>query len=309
MVSVDKSHSTITDAVYATVFLQPARLVSHLLRTPQAVHYFLAMIHTVPHRSEFDKVPAGTARHRYRELEDIHTLRGSDYVLVERTLGQVARTITWGAREMIDYGETCTLPRILSNSCIFSAHSVININKCICQALIPIQGDRQRLNLQFLLATTMIHELAHATMHALTEMPLEHEHCFGECGSGEAGWELEARLFGLCPSERKVLSGELWWYELGVGQNTHLQPVPIERVQIDFIQKLFTNQFWNHQFTPQEAWSIVPAMAWPPVVYVPDSVDALIQTAMAQSRRRPITKVKASTKKRKRTYDDDEDDY
>jgi len=74
----------------------------------------------------------------------------------------------------------------------------------------------------------MIHEIAYATLHALTEIPLEP--FFGEHGSGEAGWEFEARLFGLCPSEERFLSGKCSWYVLSMGRDVDIQAAPVGRV-------------------------------------------------------------------------------
>jgi hypothetical protein len=301
MVSVDKFSKEVD---YETVFLQPALLVTRLLGTPQAVHYFLALILDAPHQSELKTHPTSTGVHRYQEIENIHALRPSDYVLVDRTLRRVARTMTWSLRKMPEYGESCPLPRKSSDQSMFSARSKININALFRQISSQL-GDRKKLRLQFLLAVTMIHELAHATLHALTEMP--RELFFGKCGSGEAGWELEARLFGLCISEQNIFSGEFSWYKLGVGEDKHLQPVPLARVRTGFIEKLFTDEFLDRQFILQGAWSIIPPAAWPPVVFVPDSIDALIRTAMARGQRNPISEVEASSRKRKRSGDDDDD--
>lgn len=48
------------DVDYDTVFLQPARLASRLLETPQAVHYFLAIMTSAPNRSVFEGTPEVT---------------------------------------------------------------------------------------------------------------------------------------------------------------------------------------------------------------------------------------------------------
>ena len=289
--------------LYDIVFIRPARLVSHLLQTPQAVHYFLAIIHSAPHQSELEIDPAGKKRYRYHELEDIHDLRASDYTLVARTLDRVARTVTWDVCTTTGYAEITSLPRDTSTGSFLSARSKIDINVGFLLAFVQLDDFDQFLNLQFLLAVTMVHVIAHATLHALTEVP--REHVFGESGSGEAGWELEARLFGPCVSEEKKFSGELWWYELGVGKDKHLQPTPVDRVKIGFVKRLFTDWFWSHRFDRQGPWKIIPSVAWPPVVYVPDSVAALIQAAMTQVQRRRIAKVKSSSKKRKRNDEDE----
>jgi len=48
------------DVDYKMIFQQSARLVSRLLRTPQAVHYFLAIIHASPHLTELNIDLTGT---------------------------------------------------------------------------------------------------------------------------------------------------------------------------------------------------------------------------------------------------------
>ena len=61
------------DVDYDTVFLQPARLASQLLQTPQAVHYFLAIMQAAPRRSE--KGSKGSKmQHTYHELRRIDNL-------------------------------------------------------------------------------------------------------------------------------------------------------------------------------------------------------------------------------------------
>lgn len=56
-----------------TVFSQPARLSSQLLQTPQAVHYFLAIMQAAPRRSE--KGSKGSKmQHTYHELRRIDNL-------------------------------------------------------------------------------------------------------------------------------------------------------------------------------------------------------------------------------------------
>ena len=307
--SVSKEKFT-DDVDYDAVFLQPARLASNLLRSPQAVHYFMAMIDSAPHLSELTEDLTDTVRCFYYELENVHALRPMDYIRVERKLKHVAETVTWGVSDMTACGVQTALPRGCCARSSLSLRSKIDINKRLYQALARMQEGRKKLSLQFLLAVTIVHELAHATMYALTETP--HEHVFRQMGSGEAGWEIEARLFGLCPHDKDKFSGDLWWYELAKGQKQHLQPNPVEPVQIGFIQDLFADwfwlRFWDRQFQAPLAWTIIPSAAWPPMVYVPDSVLSLIQTATAYIRRRLIADVEIPSRKRKRHDDGDREE-
>lgn len=155
----------------------------------------------------------------------------------------------------------------------------IAISKKFYKALLQAQDGEQKLGLQFLLAVTMVHELAHATMYALTEMP--REPIFGCFGATDAGWELEARLSGLYPHEPRMLSGELWWYGVVLSRPHHVQgePTAIERVRIDFIQELFTDGFWQGRFLTEGPWKIIPSAAWQSGPYVPSSIRALTNSA------------------------------
>lgn len=269
------------DVDYDTVFLQPARLASQLLQTPQAVHYFLAIMQSAPRRSE--KGPEGSKmQHTYHELRRIDELQHSDYEEVTRTLEQVAETLTWFVRDIPHYGLMTGKQRIHSNGSAASTYCEIAINKELYEALLHTRGGEKKLGLQFFLAVVMLHELAHATMCILTEMSTEP--IFGSYGPPEAGFEFTARLFGLCLFDKKKFSGDLWWYELNTSedQRAGTEP-PVERVRIGFIQELFTDQFWLLRFSAKNVWRIIPSSAWSAIwsktVYVPSSIMALIRSA------------------------------
>lgn len=264
---------------YDTVFLQPARPASRLLETPQAVHYFLAIMTSAPNRSVFEGTPEVTKQHTYIEVRHILGLQGSEFIQVRRKLEQVAETITWVVRDLALYGGMVRKPSDFSNRSALSTRCEIAISKKFYKALLQAQDGEQKLGLQFLLAVAMIHELAHATMYALTEMP--QEPIFGRFGATDAGWELEARLFGLYPHEPRMLSGELWWYGvvLSQPQNVQGEPTAIERVRVDFIQELFTDGFWQGRFLTEGPWKIIPSAAWQSGPYVPSSIRALTNSA------------------------------
>lgn len=264
------------DVEYDAVFSQPARLASQLLQTPQAVHYFLAIMQLAPRRSE--KGPEGSKmQHTYHELRRTNDLQHSDYEEVKRTLEQVAETLTWVVRDMPHYG---VMTRKHSSSAS-STRCEISINKKFHETLLHARDGDEKLGLQFFLAVVMLHELAHATMCVLTQMSTEP--IFGSHGPPEAGYEFTARLFGLCLFENELFSGELWWCQLVPSKDQRENRQLVEEVQISFIQELFTNEFWLFRFSKRNPWRIIPSGAWLATwsskVCVPSSIKDLIRSA------------------------------
>jgi hypothetical protein len=291
---------------YDTVLLQSARLASALIRTPQAVHFFLGTLTTVPHVSALDKDSKSIIGHVYQEPKHIFALQASDRFLVAEALERVAETLTWNVQNIPGYGRTVREKRMPNTGSYYSARSRIDISKSLCQRIAQAQNRDEKLSLQFLLAATMVHELAHATMRTVTGIPDGLR--FGPSGVGEAGWEIEARIFGLCPSEVSgTASGELWWHEVGRSQDLgglNLQR-PVERVQIEYIKELFTDSFWQLRLVMQGVSMMIPSAAWPPRVFVPDSVGAIIQHASRSIPRKAIAEVPRRSNKRKRSGDDE----
>ena len=298
---------------YDEVLLQPARLASLLIQTPQDVHYFLAIIHDADHPSEFENTLGDKSRRTYHELKQILELRPSDFTRVERELEQVAETLLWDFQNLNinDYAETrLKLSVDASDPNSLSARSIVVINQDFYVAIAQATKSVKLLRLQFLLGVTMAHELSHATWYALTTMvSTDCEPVFGPSGSGEAGDELEARLFGFRAAEEDKLSGKIKWFKLVTFQDGQNQGAerPVGRVHIDFIQRLFADWFWQHYFSTKHAWTIIPSLAWSPEMSVPSSISALIHSTTTFTPPGPIAEVKEIFKKRKRSDDDDED--
>jgi hypothetical protein len=82
---------------YAKVFLQPARLVTRMLATPQAEHYFLALITKSKHRSTL-RGAAKDRRHRYWSDKNIGELNSLDRECVRTWLCKIADKITYSVR-------------------------------------------------------------------------------------------------------------------------------------------------------------------------------------------------------------------
>lgn len=70
---------------YAKVFLQPARLATRMLATPQAEHYFLALITKSKHVSSL-RGTAKNLRHRFWSDKDIGKLEDLDRQCVDTWL-------------------------------------------------------------------------------------------------------------------------------------------------------------------------------------------------------------------------------
>jgi len=294
------------DVDYDAVFLQPARLASNLLVTRQAVHYFLAIIHAAPRRGD-----ERSQEHRYHDLKHILDLQPSDYVEVARKLEQAAETLTWVVEDIANCAETEKKPSDSSGRTALSARSQIAISKEFYEALLHAQDGDRKLGLQFNLALTLAHELAHATLYALTEIWWHGgEPSFGYAGSDDAGWELEARLFGLRAHEEEKLSGELWWYKLVASQDkqSQLTQSPVERVSIEFIQELFTDGFWSDLCSTENPLKIVPSAARSLTACVPESIRALILSARRSNPSIPTAETEAEVRSSKRENSDDDVD-
>jgi hypothetical protein len=248
---------------YAKVFLQPARLATRMLATPQAEHYFLALTTQSKHVSAC-RGAAKDLRHRYRSDKDIGELDDLDWQCVETWLCRIAGTITCSVRTC-DYGalaETKKIPVGSSKSDL--GQSIICISrKDHYNTLRGELSATERLIRQFNLAVALLHELAHAVSYAITAR--QDEDFFEDSIVAEAGFEFEARLFGACPSfssskpqlvewfpwpSRVLLGGEgdVESYDLAdiCSKPSKLEDGgPIAKVSFRFMEDLFREQFWE----------------------------------------------------------------
>jgi len=123
---------------YTKVFLQPARLATRMLATPQAEHYFLALITKSKHVSALQDA-AKDIRHRFKSDKNIGELEDLDRQCVETWLRRVADTVTYSVRKC-DYGalaETKRIPGVSSKNDL--GHSVICISRK--EHYNPLRGD------------------------------------------------------------------------------------------------------------------------------------------------------------------------
>lgn len=248
---------------YAKVLLQPARLATRMLATPQAEHYFLALITNSKHVSAY-RGTAKDLRHRFWSDKDIGKLEDLDRQCVDTWLRKVADAITYSVRAC-DNGALAEIKKIPYDG------TKTDLGRCvICisrkEHYDPLRGDlspTERTIRQFNLVIALLHELAHAVSYAITAR--QDEDFFEDAIVAEAGFEFEARLFGACPSyssnapklvrwfpwpSRILLAGdgEVDSYDLAdlcSSPNKLQDGGPISRVSVRFMKDLFQEQFWE----------------------------------------------------------------
>jgi hypothetical protein len=247
---------------YAKVFLQPARLVTRMLATPQAEHYLLALITNSKLRSRL-RGGAKELRHRYWSDKKIGELNSLDRQCVRTWLCKIADKITYSVRGCDGaLAETEKLP--LGSSENAMGRSLICISRS--DHYNPLHGELppgERIIRQFNLAVALLHELAHAISYAVTGR--EEEDFFEDSIVAEVGFEFEAQLFGACPSfssnapkavkwfpwpSRILLAGEgeVESYDLeDMCSNPRKldEGAPIAKVSVGFMRNLFREQFWH----------------------------------------------------------------
>jgi hypothetical protein len=259
---------------YAKVFLQPARLVTRMLATPQAEHYFLALITKSKHRSTL-RGAAKDRRHRYWADKNIGELNSLDRECVRTWLCKIADKITYSVRGCDGaLAEVEKLP--LGSSEKAMGRSLICISRS--DHYNPLHGELppgERIVRQFNLAVALLHELAHAISYAITGR--QEEDFFEDSIVAEAGFEFEARLFGACPSfssnAPKVVKwfpwpsrilrggeGEVGSYDLAdlCSNPSKLKDgAPIAKVSIGFMRNLFREQFWQKVVAKKAAAAVI----------------------------------------------------
>lgn len=114
-----------------------------------------------------------------------------------------------------------------------------------------LTSPEERKCRQIELAVTMIHEIAHATLYALTNK--EHEDFFEDSTIDDAGFELETRLFGLSPQSEPPGSACLRWYTFEDGKQTSALDV----LDTAYIHKLFNRRFWETTLESGDATAIL----------------------------------------------------
>lgn len=183
-----------------------------------------------------------------------YTLYSMGCGVFNKWLCRVAKTFEFQVK---DCGRAwgCT-ERLLSRyepACMLTARSVIIISESLLWWPIgmALTSPEEKKCRQFELAVTIIHEIAHATLYALTNK--EHEDFFEDSTIADAGFELETRLFGLSPQSEPPGSARLKWYTFVDGKRTSASDV----VDTAYIHKLFSRRFWKTTLESGDATAIL----------------------------------------------------
>lgn len=237
MVSEDKFPAHID---YYEVFYEPVKLVSRLLNTPQAIQYFLAIITKSDHISDLPDI-AKHVQQRYQAQKDIRELDANDAELVHKWLCRIAKTFTFEVGACKDaWGTMQPLRSRYDPGCMLNARSVIRLSESdFFRPDVQFLSANEKLCRKFLLAVTIIHEIAHATLHALTEK--SSEDFFEDSTIDDAGRELETRLFGLVPNVKLVGRNQplLYWFAYRNRENS----VEVAGIEDEFMEDLFSDRF------------------------------------------------------------------
>lgn len=249
---------------YNKVVRRAAILASRLLETPQILRYF----HTVCF-GEDTKIP-GAPYKRVGHDKNINTLSLDDIEATREELILLADNIHFEFFDIGDaYGRTlCYVPVAGVDAC----KSVILLSMDLYSA--ARNGgvnDVHNAKIDFSLATTILHELAHAVTNDVASDGLED--CFEESFVAEAGFELESRTFGLCWDSDKLLAWYNWQTSWLYGSDYDMRDICCdpsklvkESVHWDtdykFLLKLFDDNFWNGEYARRGGVALLP----PPVI-------------------------------------------
>jgi hypothetical protein len=249
---------------YNKVVRRAAILASRLLETPQALHYF----HTV-YFGEDTKIP-GAPYKRVGHDKNINTLSLDDIEATREELILLADNIHFEFFDIGDaYGRTlCYVPVAGVGAC----KSVILLSMDLYSA--AQNGgvnDVHNAKIDFSLATTIIHELAHAVTSDVAGDGLED--CFEESLVAEAGFELESRTFGLCWDSEKLLGWYNWQTSWLCGSDYDMRDICCDPSKLvkesihwdsdyNFLLKLFDDSFWTGDYARRGSVALLP----PPVI-------------------------------------------
>lgn len=266
---------------YDTVFRGAAILATRLLDTPQALHWAYAFLYGTNMKAEtpLGFIPEGYASapkeaevpRQYACNKAIGQLTAKDIADVRKALAELAHKCHFQVREMASCGEA---EELSTNE----GYSTISIRGDIYRRALLRKNynKKERALIDFDLAITMLHEIAHALN--IYYMRNRLEDFFESSLVAEHGWELESRLFGLVPviaSTGSPLesSGPSWspWQTWELFRNTPYQPEYICRSQWKvpktcpqfamnpkFAIKLCSDVFWEEEYLQKGAVALIP---------------------------------------------------
>jgi hypothetical protein len=245
---------------YDWVFLEPAKLASHILSTRQATHWLLALFTNCKHKSTCEGNES--SGHPYRSSVDINDLQDHHKAFVQHWLNKIAerRRVIFkvGGDGLDERGQseaeawTWTFTRLDGPNSEFSlGKSEIHIGgKLYCELLLgKTLKAEEVLRKRFYMASILLHELGHALWYAVTERERD-EDIFEDETTAEAGVSFETHLFGLVPYDDS--SGLEWQSPCGTryvrfsasGEPDYIESLYTKR----YVESMFTDHFWDSNF-------------------------------------------------------------
>jgi hypothetical protein len=151
--------------------------------------------------------------------------------------------------------------------------STIFVSRRIYQrALLWTSSNRKNTaTMVFDIAILLLHEVTHALGNSL--MGLHVEDFFEASLVAENGWELESRLFGICPHINDTNLSKSYWYTwqtyegLNEGHDLdlicrHVWKLPKRKSKYpfdrNFAVKLVSDTFWDHDYVKHGALALIP---------------------------------------------------
>jgi hypothetical protein len=149
--------------------------------------------------------------------------------------------------------------------------SVIHINQRAYQAVLDkSQSPEEAIHSKFMLACTMLHEVAHVAHHHLFGDSCED---FRETSNvAEAGFEVESRIFGQVPRFDRRAKRTVWgiWQSREKISSRTRDEIARHSWQLSksfqpwiidpsFIKKLFDDRFWEGDYLRRGAVSLIPS--------------------------------------------------
>lgn len=264
---------------YDKVFRGPAILATRLLNTPQALHWAYAFFYGTEAKAETPlgfipdgdaAAPKGTQLPRqYACNKAISKLSTEDIREVRKALRRLAHKCHFQVRDMESLGECVPSP-------VNDQYALITIQGNIYRRALLRHAHTKRENalIDLELATTLLHEIAHALN--ICYMGNRLETFFEDSIVAEHGWELECRLFGLVPhiaSTGSPLEDPYWyaWQTRDLFKSDAYQQeyicrsewkLPNECPQIPmkpkFAVQLCSDKFWEEDYVQKGAIALIP---------------------------------------------------
>ena len=264
---------------YDKVFRGPAILATRLLDTPQALHWAYAFLFGTEAKAETPlgfipegdaAAPRGTALPRqYACNKAIGQLSAKDIRRVRKALAGLANKCHFQVRDMGNLGECAQSP-------VNDQYALIAIQGGVYRRALLRHAHTKRENalIDLELATTLMHEIAHALN--ICYMGSRLETFFEDSIVAEHGWELESRLFGLVPhiaSTGSPLEDPYWYswqtrdlFKSGAYQQEFIcrsewkLPKTSPRLPMNpkFAVNLCSDKFWEEDYVQKGALALIP---------------------------------------------------